>query len=151
MKTLLSIALATSVFASSVSATNVQLRPADSTFETQVCFTAATEGLEAARTMVKNSGENFARFTSTLSCNGYSLERAARIFSQKTTPVTPEKITKVKFITDEATESKVCRDAVLIGVDAALEKHDLSSPNIICNGRTIESFIKRFEGRTVAL
>lgn len=151
MKTILSIALLTTLFAANASAKNVHLRPADNSFETQICYTAATEGLSAARTMIRNSDENYARFTDRLLCNGKSLVRTAKMYNQKQEVAPQEQVVKVKFVTDEAPESQVCLDAVVMGVGAALEKHGLVQSSIICNGRNIESFAKKFEGRTVAL
>jgi hypothetical protein len=149
MKTLFTtIAIATITFTFSVSATNVQLRPADNTFETKVCYTAATEGLKAAYELVKESNENFDRFTTILSCNGKSLVRSARAFKQ----ANQEQATrKVRFVTDESLESKICLDAVLLGADTAIEKHDVQHVNIICNNQDIKIFAKKFAGKTVSL
>jgi hypothetical protein len=151
MKTLFTtIAIATITFASSVSATNVQLRPADNTFETKVCYTAATEGLKAAYELVRESSENFDRFTTILSCNGKSLVRSARAF-QQANQEQAKAIRKVRFVTDESLESKICLDAVILGADTALEKHDVQDVNIICNNQHIKIFAKKFAGKTVSL
>jgi hypothetical protein len=144
------IAIATITFSASVSATNVQLRPADNTFETKVCYSAATEGLKAAYELVRKSTENFDRFTAILSCNGKSLARTARTFKQADQEQT-QNIRKIRFVTDESLESQICLDAVLIGVDVALEKHDMQRFNIICNNQDIKTFAKKFEGKTVSL
>ncbi|MFT7259759.1 MAG: hypothetical protein ACI9MS_001621 [Glaciecola sp.] len=149
MKTLLTtIAIATITFTSSVSATNVQLRPADNTFETKVCYTGATAGLQAAYELVRESSENFDRFTTILSCNGKSLARSARAFKQENQA--PE-TRKVRFVTDESLESKICLDAVILGADTAIEKHDVQDVNIICNNQDIKIFAKRFAGKIVSL
>ena len=149
MKTLFtSIAIATITFSASVSATNVQLRPADNTFETKVCFAAATEGLKAAYELVRESTENFDHFTAILSCNGKSLVRTARTFKQTEQAQTTR---KVGFVTDESLESQICLDAVLIGVDVALQKHDMQGFNIICNNQDIKTFAKKFARTTVSL
>jgi hypothetical protein len=151
MKTLFTtIAIATITFTSSVSATNVQLRPADNTFETKVCYTAATEGLKAAYELVKESNENFDRFTTILSCNGKSLVRSARAFKQAQANQA-QATRKVRFVTDESLESKICLDAVLLGADTAIEKHDVQHVNIICNNQDIKIFAKKFAGKTVSL
>lgn len=152
MKTLITtLALATIAFTSNVSATNVQLRPADTSFETKVCYTAATEGLKAAHDLVRNSEENFVRFTEVLSCNGKSLIRTARTFYKNQKTETETSPAKVRFVTDERVESQVCLDAVMMGVDAAFEKHGMKDRNIICNDLDIKSFAKKFSGKTVAL
>jgi hypothetical protein len=150
-KFITTLALATIAFTSSVSATNVQLRPADTSFETKVCYTAATEGLQAAYNVVRDSEENFARFTETLSCNGKSLVRTARTFYKNQNNEVEASATKVRFVTDERVESQVCLDAVMMGVDAAFEKHNMKDRNIICNDLDIRSFAKKFSGKTVAL
>jgi hypothetical protein len=154
MKTLFTtIAIATITFTFSVSATNVQLRPADDTFETKVCYTAATEGLKAAYELVKESNENFDRFTTILSCNGKSLVRSARAFKQanKAQANQEQATRKVRFVTDESLESKICLDAVLLGADTAIEKHDVQHVNILCNNQDIKIFAKKFAGKTVSL
>ncbi|MFT5277062.1 MAG: hypothetical protein ACI97K_000735 [Glaciecola sp.] len=142
-----SIAIATIAFTSSVSATNVQIRPADDTFETKVCYAAATQGLKAAYNLVKESDENLDRFTSLLTCNGKSLARTAKTFKKAQTPA----VRKVRFVTDDAAASKICLDAVIFGVNIALEKHGVKNENIICNNLNINSFAKRFAGKSVAL
>jgi hypothetical protein len=144
------IAIATITFSASVTATNVQLRPADNTFETKVCYSAATEGLKAAYELVRESTENFDRFTAILSCNGKSLIRTARTFKQ-TNQEQAQTARKVRFVTDESLESQICLDAVLVGVDVALEKHDMQKFNIICNNQDIKTFAKKFVGKTVSL
>jgi hypothetical protein len=155
MKTLLSIALATSLLAApvfaSASSGKVQIRPADSTFETEVCYTAATQGLTEARALIIESGEHYSSFVKALKCNGHSLVRTAKMFRNQSELATTQETAKVKFVTDEAPESQVCLDAIVMGVDAALEKHSLVRSSIICNGSSIETFAKRFSGRTVAL
>lgn len=153
MKTLLTtLALATFVFSSSVSATNVQLRPADNTLETQVCYTAATEGLSAAYALIKQSKQNVSRFSDLLSCNGKSLARTARLFKQANEEKSSTQTArKVRFVTDENLESQVCLDAVIIGVNAALAKHEMKNKDIICNNQNIESFARRFAGTSVSL
>ena len=151
MKTLLTtLAIATITFTTSVSAKNVQFRQGDDTFETKVCYTAATEGLTAAQELVKASDKNFKRFTTLLTCNGKSLVQAARTFHQANEEQT-QATRKIRFVTDEALESQVCLDAVMIGVDAALEKHDIQDDNIICNNRDIKIFAKKFSGKTFSL
>lgn len=151
MKTLFTtIAIATITFTTSVSATNVQLRPADNTFETKVCYTAATEGLKAAYEIVRESSENFDRFTAILSCNGKSLVRSARAF-QQANQEQAQTTRKVRFVTDESLESKICLDAVILGADTALEKHDAQDVNIICNNQHIKIFAKKFAGKIVSL
>jgi hypothetical protein len=142
------IAIATITFTSSASATNVQLRPADNTFETKVCYTAATEGLQVAYELVRESSENFDRFTAILSCNGKSLVRSARAFEQVNQAPTTR---KVRFVTDESLESKICLDAVILGANTAIEKHDVQDVNIICNNQDIKIFAKRFAGKVVSL
>lgn len=151
MKTLLtSLAIATITFATSVSATNVQFRQGDNTFETKVCYTAATQGLTAAQELVKASDNNFKRFTTFLTCNGKSLVQTARTFHEANEEQT-QATRKVRFVTDEALESQVCLDAVMIGVNAALDKHGIQDDNIICNNRDIKIFAKKFAGKTVSL
>lgn len=151
MKTLLaSFAIATITFTTSVSATNVQLRQGDDTFETKVCYTAATQGLASAQELVKASDKNFKRFTTLLTCNGKSLAQTAKTFHQANEEQA-KATRKVRFVTDEALESRVCLDAVMIGVDAALEKHGMQNDNIICNNRDIKIFAKKFAGKTISL
>ena len=139
MKTLYtSLAIASIAFTSSVSANDVQLRPADNSFESKVCYVAATQGLDSAYDLVKESDVNFNRFTEELSCNGKSLQRAARLLNVMLKQAASEELnaeevniqeqnknetTRVRFVTDENAESQVCLDAVVLGLDAALEKH----------------------------
>ena len=151
MKTLLtSLTIATIAFSTSVSATNVQFRPGDDTFETKVCYTAATQGLSAAQDLIKAGDKNIKRFTTLLTCNGKPLAHAARTFQQISQEQT-QAPRKIRFVTDETLESQVCLDAVMIGVDAALEKHEIQDDNIICNNRDIKTFAKKFARRTASL
>lgn len=163
MKTLLtSLAIASIALSATVSAKNVQLRPADDTFETKVCLAAATQGLSAAYDLIKESDENFSRFTEQLTCNGKSLIRATRTLKnatqqevnndkEKVKDISTDAARKVRFVTDEAAASKTCLDAVLLGAEAALKKHDMENSNIICNNIDIRKFAKKYAGKTVSL
>ncbi|MFQ3249407.1 MAG: hypothetical protein ACI9O6_001215 [Glaciecola sp.] len=167
MKTLYtSLAIASIAFTSSVSANDVQLRPADSSFESKVCYVAATQGLDSAYNLVRESDVNFNRFTEELSCNGKSLQRASRLLNvmlkqANTEELTAEELdikeqnqnetTRVRFVTDHNAESQVCLDAVVLGLDAALEKHNMKRSNIVCNDMSINRFAKKFAGKTIEL
>ncbi len=68
-----------------------------------------------------------------------------------TRPLSLEHILKVVSADIESLESKICLDAVLLGADTAIEKHDVQDVNIICNNQDIKVFAKKFAGKTVSL
>jgi hypothetical protein len=157
MKTLSTLLTITTIaLSSAASAKTVEFRPADNSFESKVCYVAASQGLDSAYDLIRENDINLNRFIEQLSCNGKSLKRVSRLATQLNQNTSEDDqsestTTRIRFVTNENPESEVCKDAVVLGVDEALEKHDMKRSNIICNGLKISRFAKRFSGKAIEL
>ena len=119
---------------------NVTFKPLNESLETQACLTAATEGLSAARKLVRENDINFGIFNKAVTCNGMKLAAFANTYFEQENQDAP----KVVAIRAKNTnvESQLCLDAVLMGEEQARQKHDLLGVSVICNNKPLSSFVR---------
>lgn len=150
MKLLLSastIAIALTLSAAA-SAKTVVLKPINQNIETQACLVAATQGISAAKELVRANNINFIEFTSTLSCNGMSLSQFARELGTQRKQ-TSETSTRIALVAKNSNaESQLCLDAVTMGEQKARAKHAIDTP-VLCNGQNLPVFLRSFKNQDV--
>ena len=147
---LLSVATAmTLTFATATTmAKTVVLKPLDQNLETQACYTAATQGIDAAKTLVKEHNIRFSLFKNTVTCNGLRLVDFAHEFGEQ-----EEKsgniVTRIALVAvNTNVESQLCLDAVTMGEKKARNKHDIYAP-VICNNLNLPDFVRSFKKREI--
>lgn len=144
---ILTIALTLTLSATSLSsmANKIVFKPVNNNIETQACVLAATEGLEAAKVMVKKERDNFNRFKLAVSCNGLSLTDFADKYqpqlAQQASLASKPTITLVA----KNTTSMVCLDALLVGEEQARIEHNVGEDSITCNSKNIKTFIRKYQ------
>lgn len=146
---MLTISMTLTLAATSLSsiANTVVFKPANDDLATQACYLAATDGLSAAKTLVKANGYNFSVFKSDASCNGISLARFANKYQQPIS-VSENVVLEpaIKFVPkDNSPESMVCIDALVIGEQKARTKYAVKDTNIICNNKDIKAFVREYK------
>ena len=113
----------------------------DETQTTRLCVTAADQGLNAALKLADSLGIKHLDAKYTV-CNGEKLVHFAGKYQQGSARTEP--IYKV-IAKNDNTASQICADAVSHSLEYAEEKYgDIS--NVICNGRKIAYFVKRYQG-----
>ncbi len=128
---------------------SMSFKAMDNNLATQYCIVAATDGLDAVKQMAKNDQSSFQELKKTISCNGVSLnsfsEKFAESVRQKNTTenLAPSSI-KV-LANDNTIESKLCVDALVLGEQAARQKHELPKAPIICNNKSLKDFVEDFK------
>nr|WP_136251792.1 DUF3718 domain-containing protein [Ningiella ruwaisensis] len=139
--------------AGSALSNEVVLKPVDQKLETQICYVAATEGVPAARTLMRANDINTSVYSTSIKCNGQSIADFAQRYAPKITaqenPVA--KAQTVKLVAVEGGESQLCIDAVVMGVNRAKAKHHAENRMVYCNDMALEDFVREFEGRVVSL
>lgn len=133
------------------SVNNIEFHKANNDIETKACYTAATEGLKAAKKLVRASRINYIELSSTLKCNGMSIRDFASKYA--TLGETSQTAKNVKVIAvsamDRKVESKLCVDAVTMGERAARVKYKMRDDHIECNGQDITHFLKSLDDMKV--
>jgi hypothetical protein len=144
---LLTIAITLSISATSLSsmASNVIFKPTNNTMETQVCYVAATEGLSAAKALLTKEGSSYRRFKAAVTCNGDSLKKFSQNFQPKAVSEVAVENTPSVTLVAKNTEAMVCLDALVMGEQLARKKHNTGENNIICNHKSIETFVRIYE------
>jgi hypothetical protein len=150
MKTLITtIALATSILSLSAQAQPFLFKPVDDNIATELCIAAVKEGVTSALNSINVPGVNKRELAETISCNGYRLDEFADKYHtvQKTSsPGINSK--KIKLVAAPGDASIACIDAITLGVDKALAKHNSTGYNVTCNGESINVFVRAFKGLT---
>ena len=149
-----SIALAITLSLTSVVATanNVVLKPINENIETQACYTAATQGLNAAKELVSKENINFGIFKNSVTCNGLSLVDFAQQYGEQSgeqnakSEATETRIVLVAKNTN--VESQLCLDAITMGERAAREKHAIDLP-VTCNNLDLADFVRSYKKQEV--
>ena len=95
------IALTLSVASVQAFAQNVILNPVNDSLETQVCYTAATESLTAAKKLARSNGVKFSKLNASVSCNGLSISEFAKTYANNV--VTEDAIT-IKLVAAAGSE-----------------------------------------------
>lgn len=145
----LAIALTLAACTGSAFAKEVVFKPILENFETQVCLTAATEGLNASKALILENEQRYSTFTSSLTCNGLSLASFANKYTQveEQAPKNTKPVTLIAKNTNIA--SKVCLDALVMGETKARQKHNITKDHISCNNQNISRFVRRYSNETV--
>ena len=124
-------------------ANNIKFVAVDQTFETNLCFIAAEQSYDQAKLEAQKSADfNNAEFEATI-CNGLKIKRFARKFQQKTVKT---KNTTYRFeLLDNSDATKYCAIAVKKGLEEAVNLGGEEVKSLICNGRYISSFVKKYQ------
>lgn len=147
--TTFAIALTFSVASLQAVAQNVVLKPVNDNFETQVCYTAATEGYAKAKQLIRSEHLSALEFTASLSCNGETLKAFAKKYANNEVSDNPTTIKLIAKDTDDA--SKACVEAVTIGEASARAKYNLEGEKIFCNYKEMSEFVRRYDSERVAV
>jgi hypothetical protein len=144
MKYLALAATVTLSFAS-LNANAAKFEKADDRFETNACYVAATEGLDAVRALAKENDVNVRSLFATTSCNGLTFKSFAKKHQNK---MALKEDTAIRIVSltsvDRSPESQLCLDSVVMGEKAARQKHGILNGSIKCNGKDISDFSKSF-------
>lgn len=124
--------------ATATAATNVKFVTTDNSPASNLCVTAAQEGLKAAQ---KSSNE----FIFSTKCNGKSIRAFANAY--KVNAVELENASSKEYLvkpanTDKASE--VCAQAAKTGVKSVIGTVDFDLRKIKCNGQSIYRFAKKY-------
>jgi hypothetical protein len=135
-------------------ANEVVFRATDNNLATQTCIIAATDGLEAVRTLVESKDLDYQLYKNSVSCNDMSLRNFAKSFAKQDVidASSQNKETEVvKLVASTPNkESQLCLDAVMIGESRARARHNIDGP-VICNDQYISSFVRNFRNKEVQL
>lgn len=140
------IALTFTIASVQAMAQNVTLKPVDTNFETEACYTAATLGYDAAKKLVRSNGLNFTEFKTSVSCNGEDIKSFAQRYASAPVPATITIVAK-----DADIASKACVEAIQIGEAKARAKYNLEGETIICNHRDMSEFVKKYNAEKVVI
>lgn len=139
----------------SISATNVSAAPkismANDNFETKICYTAATQGLEAAKQLVSDKGLSFRKFEKNVTCNDQDLSTFASNFNKLQNDQAG--LPQVKLVaTNKDVESKICLESLTHGIPQTAAKYKINKDYVRCNGKPLPRFVdeSRARGATVA-
>ncbi len=150
----LSITAVLSLACASTFASEVVFKAANNNIATQACVLAATDGMDAAKTLVEANDINFNLFKATVSCNELSLTKFAKTYAKQDIVESNEQSDKtevVKLVAKTQTvESQLCMDAVFMGVDRARAKHNING-SVICNNQPLSRFVSKFKNKEVRL
>lgn len=147
----IAIAVTLTLASANTMANKVVLKPIDKTIATQVCYTAATEGLDVAKAIVKENRINFNKFRGTLKCNGLTLVDFTSKYAKKESSAKAETPARVTLVAKNSNvESQLCLDAVSMGEKAARAKYSIKT-SVLCNNRDLPSFIRSFKKQNVTI
>jgi len=145
----IAIAFTFSVISAQSFAQNVRFNPINENVETQACYTAATEGYEAAKRLIRENGFFEQSFAASLRCNDVSLRTFAELYSNN--EVTKSAKTIALVAKNEDVASQACVDALSIGKEEALAKYGLEGETIICNRKEIADFVRTYRSESVVI
>lgn len=151
--TAFTVITAAASFAVSAETQDIQFKPVNQTLETQVCVTAATEGLSAARKLVLENDINFRTYSKSVTCNGESITEFANLYFEsesKSSDVIEQRVVAVRAKNNDV-ESQLCLDALIIGEEQARQKHDLNGVPVMCNNKPLSIFVRNFEKQNVTV
>lgn len=151
----LSVILPATTFASvPESQKKIVLKPVNDQVETQACYVAATQGVDAAKSFLQAKDYSFASFNSSVTCNGISIDQFAEKYAVKSKAnqeAVEQSLSKVKLVAMNNRESQLCVDAVLLGEKEARVKHDAINDVIYCNNKTLGSFARSYQDKNIVL
>lgn len=143
------IAITLSVASLQAVAQNVVLKPVSDNFETQVCYTAATEGYNAAKRLARREHVNFAEIRTSVSCNGISIKEFAELYEindQDSATTTVALVAKNSNV-----ESQACLAAIDLGETAAKAKYGLEGETVFCNYEEMATFAKKYRNDSTVI
>lgn len=143
MKKLLTLTAITLFSLQATAASNIKFVAVDQTLETNLCFIAAEQGFDQAKLAAQsNANFNNAEFEATI-CNGLKIKRFARKFQQK---LVKTKSTAYRFeLLDNTDATRYCAIAAQKGLEEAVSLGGEDVKNLICNGRYISSFARKYQ------
>ncbi|MDG1122528.1 MAG: DUF3718 domain-containing protein [Glaciecola sp.] len=145
----LAIAATIALSSTSAFAKKVVFKTVNNDFATQVCFTAATQGYDSAKTLVKENDINFSAYAESVTCNGLSIRKFAKTY--RTTSTQVSKVEKIALVAKDANlESQLCLDAVVNGEQAARAKFNMYN-KVLCNSQSLSVFVRKFKDQEVEL
>lgn len=145
------LALAATIALSSTSAfaKEVVFKTVNNDFATQVCYTAATQGLSSAKALVAQNDINYSAYAQSVTCNGSSIRQFAKAYSKSS--LLEGKVEKVALVAKDANlESQLCLDAVVNGEAAARAKFNMYD-SVLCNRQNLSTFVRKFKDQEVEL
>lgn len=145
--TLLASALLASALLALVASTSASASMKSYTFEaidnapeTQVCITAAQEGITSAKETAKELGVNFNDFRNGTTCNKLSITKFVKKFATPKVETFAEVVKKdakvmVAKDAEDMASSNQCLQAALGG--------EIMNKTLVCNGINIETFARK--------
>lgn len=149
--TLLNSTIVMALSVSSLVASASDFKKTNDNFETQICYVAATEGLESAKSLVESKGLLFRTFKKSVTCNGADLTSFAREYAQRSK--NKEASPGVELVaSNNDIESKICIEALTQGMEKTVTKYRINKDYIRCNGKPLPRFVKenKLRGSAVA-
>lgn len=116
--------------------------------ETQACYTAATQGLDAAKAFLKSNDVNYFVFKETVVCNGMQINEFARKYHRNNAQRAPLEVVSLNA-ENQSPESLLCVDAVSMGERKARIKHSMQNVSVRCNGKTITQFLRALKASKI--
>lgn len=150
MKKLILVAATTLSLNVMASSSQYRFVGVDETVATQVCLSAATKGINAAKATAK--AQNIAwNDALSITCNNDSLKvfarkyQAAQTKNVTTAATSSNDPVKVRsfVLADQSLATKLCAIAAQHGFKAAQEQGGSLSSDIICNGKDIRTFARQ--------
>jgi hypothetical protein len=151
----IAISLTISLLSLPSAAQNIVFKPMNDDLATKACYAAASKGIDAARSLVKQEQLNFGLFKSSVSCNGYSFTEFVDKYSnaKDTNSENSSSTGSVSTVTFRANNdnaaSQVCVDALLMGEQKARDKHELTNYSITCNDEQIDRFVRKYKNKNI--
>ncbi|MBO1256584.1 DUF3718 domain-containing protein [Alteromonas sp. 5E99-2] len=145
----LAIAITFTVASVQAVAQNVVLKPTNDDFETQACYTAATEGYSEAKRFIRGNGVNFESFNVAVKCNGVTIKQFARQFADN--QIDESAIELALVAKDTGDSAKACIEAIEIGETQARAKYSLEGEVILCNHREISEFVRIYDSENIVI
>jgi hypothetical protein len=147
----LALSAGLTLVALNASAFNLKFEKTGNDLETKACYAAATDGVKAAKKIVRAEGVNYIELSSTLLCNGMKIKDFANKYAKLQAKSDQAKTVKVVALSamDRTLESQLCLDAVTMGEKAARTKYNMRNDAIKCNGKDISQFLKTLENTKV--
>lgn len=149
----LSLSLSLTVMSANAFASKVEFKKGSNDLETQVCYTAAKQGISAAKRLVQANNMNFNTFKTSVMCNGMSVSIFASKYAKARMgdPSVASQTVKVVALSalNQSPESQLCLDAVTMGEKQARVKHSMRNARIECNGEDISDFLESFKNMKV--
>jgi hypothetical protein len=147
---LISSAIILSVSAFNATASSTTFEKTNNNFETQICYAAATKGIDGAKELVESKGLMFRTFKKSVTCNGADLTSFAKQYAKRQQQ-NKEAITLELVATNNDVESKICIEALTKGIEKTVAKYKVNKDYIRCNRKPLPRFVKENKQRAAAV